>query len=82
MLCRVPLARTDVNVSEESSASIIRVTRISELGTMLAVILVFLYSVPLLLVSANVVPNTDSCHPDDGGATFIRNVGSYTSHTA
>jgi hypothetical protein len=35
-----------------------------------------------LLVTGNVVPNTDSCHPDDGGATFIRNVGSYKSHTA
>jgi hypothetical protein len=23
----------------------------------------------------------DSCHPDDGGATFFRNVGSYKSHT-
>jgi hypothetical protein len=22
------------------------------------------------------------CHPDDGGATFLRNVGSYKSHTA
>jgi hypothetical protein len=35
MLCRVALVRTDV--SEELSASIIRVTRINELGTMLAV---------------------------------------------
>jgi hypothetical protein len=25
---------------------------------------------------------TDSCHPDDRGAKFIRNVGSYKSHTA
>jgi hypothetical protein len=24
----------------------------------------------------------DSCHPDDGGDTFLRNVGSYKSHTA
>jgi hypothetical protein len=23
-----------------------------------------------------------SCHPDDGGAKFLRNVGSYKSHTA
>jgi hypothetical protein len=58
MLRRVALVRTDV--SEERSASIIRVTRIGELGTTLA----------------------DSCHPDDGGATFLRNVGSYKSHTA
>jgi hypothetical protein len=35
MLRRVVLARTDV--SEELSSSIIRVTRIGELGTMLAV---------------------------------------------
>jgi hypothetical protein len=35
MLRRVALVR--INVSEELSASIIRVTRISELGTMLAV---------------------------------------------
>jgi hypothetical protein len=35
MLRRVALVRTDV--SEERSASIIRVTRINELGTMLAV---------------------------------------------
>jgi hypothetical protein len=25
---------------------------------------------------------TDSRHPDEGGATFPRNVGSYKSHTA
>jgi hypothetical protein len=24
----------------------------------------------------------DFCHPDEGGATFLRNVGSYESHTA
>jgi hypothetical protein len=35
MLCHVVLVRNDV--SEERSASIIRVTRISELGTTLAV---------------------------------------------
>jgi demethoxyubiquinone hydroxylase (CLK1/Coq7/Cat5 family) len=35
MLCRVALVRTDV--SEELSASIIRVTRIGELGTALVV---------------------------------------------
>jgi hypothetical protein len=35
MLCRVALVRTDA--SEELSASIIRVTRIGELGTTLAV---------------------------------------------
>jgi hypothetical protein len=25
---------------------------------------------------------TDSCHPNVGGAKFLRNVGSYKSHTA
>jgi hypothetical protein len=25
---------------------------------------------------------TDSCHPDDIGDTFLRNVGSYKNHTA
>jgi hypothetical protein len=23
---------------------------------------------------------TDSCHPDEGGAKFLQNVGSYKSH--
>jgi hypothetical protein len=35
-------------------------------------------SVLRALVTANVVP----CHPDDGGATSLRNVGSYMSLTA
>jgi hypothetical protein len=55
------LVRTDV--TEELSASIVTVTRISELGLWL-----------MLLI--------DSYYPDDGGAKFIRNVGSYKSHTA
>jgi hypothetical protein len=53
MLSRLALVRTDV--SEELSASIIRVTRICELGTTLAV---FLRSVRRLLVTANVVPSS------------------------
>jgi hypothetical protein len=57
MLRRVTLVRTDV--SEELSASFIRVKRIGELGTTLAV-----------------------TSPDEGGAKFLRNVGSYKSHTA
>jgi hypothetical protein len=55
MLSRVALVRTDV--TEERSASIIRVTRIVELGT-LAVSFVFLRSVRRLLVTANVVPSS------------------------
>jgi hypothetical protein len=60
MLRRVALVRTDI--SEELSASIIRVTRNSELGT--------------LAVTSN------RCNPDDGGAKFLRNFGSYMSHKA
>jgi hypothetical protein len=51
MLRRVTLVRTEV--SEELSASIMRVTRIYELGTTLAV-----SSVRRLLVTANVVPSS------------------------
>jgi hypothetical protein len=64
MLRHVALVRTDV--SEEPSASFVRVTRIGELGTTLAV----------------TSTDADSCHPGDGGAKFLQNVGSYESHTA
>jgi hypothetical protein len=52
MLRRVALVRTDV--SEELSASFIRVTKMF----------------------------ADSSHPDEGGAKFLRNIGSCKSHTA
>jgi hypothetical protein len=61
-LCYVALVRTDV--SEELGASIIRVT-ICELET------------TLVVTSASVASYgvcsyfTDSCHPDDGGVTFL-----------
>jgi hypothetical protein len=55
------------DVSEELSSSFIRVAIIGELGTTLA-------------VASN--RRTDSCHPDEEGAQFPRNVGSYKSHTA
>jgi predicted hotdog family 3-hydroxylacyl-ACP dehydratase len=70
MLRRVALVRTDV--SEKLSTSIIRVTRIGELGTTLAVTsnrrmlgrkkdhLVFLCSVRRLLVTASVVPSSQT----------------------
>jgi hypothetical protein len=78
MLRRVALVRTDV--SEELSASFIRVRGIGELGITLAVTsnqLVFLRSVHRLLVTASVILSfTDSCHPDEGGAKFLRNAGS------
>jgi hypothetical protein len=84
MLSRVALLRTDV--SEELSACFIRVTRIGELGTALAVtsnrrMLRRNTSVRRLLVTAIVVSSSPMfCHPDEGGAKFLRNVGSYKSH--
>jgi hypothetical protein len=54
MLRQVALVRTDV--SEERSASFIKVTRIGELGATLALI-IKQRSVRRLLVSASVVPN-------------------------
>jgi hypothetical protein len=77
MLRRVALVKTDV--SEERSASIIRVTRIGELGTSLAVTsnrrtlrrntmryssIVFPRCVPRLLATANIVPRYR--FPEDG----------------
>jgi hypothetical protein len=56
MLRRVVLVRTDV--SEELSASIIKVTRIGELGTTLAVFLVIFSSVLRFQVTDSVVPRT------------------------
>jgi hypothetical protein len=53
MLRRVALVRTDV--SEERIASIIRLERIGELETTLALTIVFLRSVLQLLVTANVL---------------------------
>jgi hypothetical protein len=53
MLRHVALVRTDV--SEEPSATFIRVTRIGEIGTTLALTSVFLRSVRRLLVTASVV---------------------------
>jgi hypothetical protein len=75
MLRRVALVRTDV--SEEPSASFIRVTRIGELGTTQAATNASVASCSLCCSEF-----TDSCHPDEGGARFLRNVGSYKSHTA
>jgi hypothetical protein len=60
MLRRVGLVRTDV--SEEPSASFIRVTRIDELRTTL--------------------PATSNRRTMRRNTKFLRNVGSYKSHTA
>jgi hypothetical protein len=51
--------------------SIIRVTRIGELGTKLA-----------LTSNRRCSYFTDSCHLDYGGPKFLRNLGSYKSHAA
>jgi hypothetical protein len=67
MLRRVALVRTDV--SEELGASFIRVTRIGEPGTALA-------------VTSNRRTLRACAAAVEGGAKFLRNVGSYKSHTA
>jgi hypothetical protein len=69
MLRRVALVRTDV--SEKLGAYFIRVTRIDELGTTLVV-----------TSSRRTLRRITTCHLDEGGAKFLRNVGSYNSHTA
>jgi hypothetical protein len=78
MLRRVALERTDV--SEELSASYIRVTRVGELGTTLAVTsnrrTLRRNTMRRLLVTAGVVPGSPIV------VTFLRNVGSYKSYTA
>jgi hypothetical protein len=68
MLRRVALVRTDV--LEELSTSIVRETRIGEGGTTLAV------------TSSDARCEEIPSHPDEGEAKFLRNVGSYKSHTA
>jgi hypothetical protein len=69
----VALVRTDV--SEEPGASFIRVTKIGELGTTQAATSNRRTLLVLFLVHR-------FCHPDEGRARFLRNVGSYKSHTA
>jgi hypothetical protein len=77
---RVALART--YVSEESSASIIRVTRIGQLGRVLAVTSNWRTLVLQLIVTGNVVPSSPILVTHDAGDMFLRNVGSYKGHTA
>jgi hypothetical protein len=60
-----------IDVSEELSASFIRVT----LGISSQRASVASYSQRCSYF-------TDSCHPDEGGDKFLRNVASYNSHTA
>jgi hypothetical protein len=68
MLLRVALVRTDV--SEELSASFIRVTRIGEPATDARSVQLALFLVHRFF------------HTDEGGAKFLRDVSSYKSHAA
>jgi hypothetical protein len=85
MLRRVALVRTDV--SEEPVASLIRVTRVGELGSTQAATsnqrTLQRNTKRTSVASCSLCCSlfTDFCHPD-GVARFLRNVGSYNSHTA
>jgi hypothetical protein len=84
MLRRVALVKTDV--SEELSNTFIRVTRIGEIETTLAVTsnrrtLRSSQHTSVASCSLRYSYFTDSCHPDEGGARFLRNVGSYKNRT-
>jgi hypothetical protein len=81
-LRRVTPVRTDL--SEELSASFIRMARIGELGTTLALTsnsLVFLRSVRRLLVTASVVPSSPiTVTLMKEALSSSQKVGSYKSH--
>jgi hypothetical protein len=68
-------------VSDERILFIIRVTRISGLGTKLAVT-INQSNLLRLIVIADVLSSLILCHPDDGDDTFLRNVGFCKSHMA
>jgi hypothetical protein len=76
MLCRVALVKTDV--SEECSASFIRVTRIGRLGTTLAVTSIR----RMLGRNTKGISSQHASDASEGSAKFLGNVGSYKSHTA
>jgi hypothetical protein len=72
MLRRLAIVGTDV--SEERSASFIRVTIIGELGTT--------QRASAASYSYRCSYFSDSYHSDEGGAKILRSVGSYKIHTA
>jgi hypothetical protein len=74
MILRVTLLRTYISV--EGIASIVRMTRIGELRTTLAVT-----SNRSSLRRNTMHSRPDSCQLDDGGDIFLRNVGSYKIYT-
>jgi hypothetical protein len=81
MLRHMALVRTDV--SEERSTSIIRVTRIGELGTLAISSDWHAANVDQLLVMSNVAPSSPILVTlMIGTLSPHRNVGSYNSHMA
>jgi hypothetical protein len=76
LLRLVALVRTDV--SEEPGASFIKVTKIGELGTTQAAT----SNRPTLRRNTTWYFFAAYVGPDEGGARFLRNIGSYKSHTA
>lgn len=75
MLRRVAIVRT--NVSKERTVSIVRITKISELGK-----LTVTNNVLRLLVTAHVFPSSlILVIPGDDRSAFHRNLGSCKSHT-
>jgi hypothetical protein len=72
MLRRMALVRT--GVSEELSASFIKVTRLGELETTLAVTSKRCTLHASVASTASILPS--SCQPDEGSAKFLRNAGS------
>jgi hypothetical protein len=73
MLRHVSLVRTDVK--EDRIASIMRETKIGELGTTISS-----QRASVATYCQRCFQLADSCHPGNGGDTFLRNVGSYKSH--
>jgi hypothetical protein len=80
MLRRAALVRTDI--WEVLSASIMWVTRTGEVGRTLNVTGVSSQSGSVAGYGERFSLFTDSCHPDEGGAKFLQNSGTYKSHTA
>jgi hypothetical protein len=73
MLCRAALVGTDV--SEECITSIMKVTKIGELGNTSQHASVASYRLRCSQFA-------DYCHLNDGDETFLRNASSYNSQTA
>jgi hypothetical protein len=71
----MPSAAERADVSDETITSIIRMTRIGELGTTIA-------ATSNQSSCEGILYLDESSHPDDGGDTFLRNIVSYKSHTA